>query len=62
MLWVYAKNVLQGLLLNSGPYILSILLGGGGVQGQGKGQQLMGIFAVNYYILLETCQSNIYEK
>ena len=37
-------------------------LGGGGVQGQGKGQQLISIFAVNDYIWLETCQSRIYEK
>ena len=27
-------------------------LEGGGVQGQGKGQRLMGIFAVKYYIHL----------
>ena len=34
-------------------------LGGGGVQGQGKGQQLMGIFGVNYYIWSATYQGNI---
>ena len=37
-------------------------LGGGGVQGQGKGQRLMGIKAVDDYIGLATCQSKIYEK
>ena len=36
-------------------------LGGGGVQGQGKGQRLMGIKAVDDYIGLATCQSKIYE-
>ena len=39
-----------------------ILLGTGGVQGQVKGQQLMGIKAVNDSIGLATCQSKIYEK
>ena len=37
-------------------------LGGGVVLGQGKGQRLMGIKAVNDYIGLATCQSKIYEK
>ena len=37
-------------------------LGTGGVQGQGKGQRLMGIKAVNDYTGLATCQSKIYEK
>ena len=37
-------------------------LGGGGVQGHGKGQRLMGIKAVDDYIGLATCQSKIYEK
>ena len=37
-------------------------LGGGGVQGQGKGKRLMGIKAVDDYIGLATCQSRIYEK
>ena len=39
-----------------------ITLGTGGVQGQGKGQRLMGIKAVNDSIGLATCQSKIYEK
>ena len=38
------------------------LLGGGGVQGQGKGQRLMSNIAVNDYIWLATCQGRIYEK
>ena len=37
-------------------------LGTGGVQGQVKGQRLMGIKAVNDSIGLATCQSKIYEK
>ena len=37
-------------------------LGTEGVQGQGKGQRLTGIKAVNDYIGLATCQSKIYEK
>ena len=37
-------------------------LGTGGVQGQVKGQQLMGVKAVNDSIGLATCQSKIYEK
>ena len=37
------------------------MIGRGGVQGQGKGQQLMSIFAVNDYIWLATCQSKIYK-
>ena len=37
-------------------------LGTGGVQGQGKGQRLMGIKAVNDYNGLATCPSKIYEK
>ena len=37
------------------------ILGGGGVQGQGKGQLLIGIFVVNY-IWLASCQSKIYEN
>ena len=36
--------------------------GGGGVQGQGKGQRLMSIFAVTDSIGLATCQSKSYEK
>ena len=32
----------------------SLLLGGGGVQGQSKGQQLMTIFVVNDYIWFAT--------
>ena len=39
-----------------------IELGTGGVQGQVKGQRLMGIKAVNDSIGLATCQSKIYEK
>ena len=41
-----------------------IILGTGGVQGQGKGQRLMlmGIKAVNDSIGLATYQSKIYEK
>ena len=42
--------------------IMCSKLGTGGVHGQGKGQQLMGIKAVNDYIGLATCQSWIYEK
>ena len=43
--------------------IISIIeLGTGGVQGQVKGQRLMGIKAVNDSIGLATCQSKIYEK
>ena len=37
-------------------------LGTGGVQGQIKGQRLMGIKEVNDSIGLATCQSKIYEK
>ena len=37
-------------------------LGGGGVQGQGKGQRLMSIFAVIDYNWLATCQKKIYKK
>ena len=39
-----------------------IALGTGGVQGQVKGQRLMGIKAVNDSIGLATCQNKIYEK
>ena len=39
-----------------------MILGTGGVQGQGKGQRLMGIKAGNDYIGLATCQSEIYKK
>ena len=39
-----------------------IQLGTGCVQGQGKGQRLMGIKAVNDSIGFATCQSKIYEK
>ena len=38
------------------------ILGTGGVQGQVKGQRLMGIKAVNDSIGLATCQNKIYEK
>ena len=38
------------------------ILGTGGVQGQVKGQRLMGIKVVNDSIGLATCQSKIYEK
>ena len=41
---------------------LSNKLGIGGVQGQVKGQRLMGIKAVNDSIGLATCQNKIYEK
>ena len=41
---------------------IPITLGTGGVQGQVKGQRLMGIKAVNDSIGLATCQSKIYEK
>ena len=37
-------------------------LGTGGVQGQVKGQRLMGIKVVNDSIGLATCQNKIYEK
>ena len=37
-------------------------LGTGGVQGQGKGQRLLGIKAVNNSIGLATCHGKIYEK
>ena len=39
-----------------------IVLGRGGVQGQDKGQRLMGIKEVNGYVGLATSQSKIYEK
>ena len=39
-----------------------LLLGTGGVQGQGKGQRLMGIKAVNDSTGLATCQGKIYDK
>ena len=42
--------------------IINYVLGGGGVQGQAKGQWLMSIFADIDYIWLATCQSKIYEK
>ena len=42
--------------------VTHIKLGGGGVQGQGKGQRLMSNIAVNDYSWLATCQGNIYEK
>ena len=42
--------------------MLKVKLGGGGVQGQGKGQRLRSIFAVTDYIWLATCQSKIYKK
>ena len=38
------------------------ILGGGGVQGQVKGQRLMSNIVVNDYIWLATCQGRIYEK
>ena len=41
---------------------VTLKLGGGGVQGQGKGQWLMSNIAVNDYIWLATCQGRIYEK
>ena len=41
---------------------MKMTLGTGGVQGQVKGQWLMGIKAVNDSIGLATCQSKIYEK
>ena len=40
----------------------NLSLGGGGVQGQGKGQRLMSNIAVNGCIWLATCQGRIYEK
>ena len=49
-----------GLIFNFGYGMIQ--LGGGCVQGQGKGQQLMHIFAVNDYIRLATCQSKISEE
>ena len=42
--------------------MLLIQLGTGGVQGQVKGQRLLGIKAVNDSIGLATCQNKIYEK
>ena len=42
--------------------ILILGLGGGGVQGHGKGQRLIGIKVVNGFIGLVTYQSKIYEK
>ena len=39
-----------------------LILGGVGVQGQGKGQRLMSNIAVNDCIWLATCQGRIYEK
>ena len=41
---------------------MKMKLGTGGVQGQVKGQWLMGIKAVNDSIGLATCQSKIYKK
>ena len=52
-------TVQQSKLLNK---IFHLQLGGGGVQGQGKGQRLMSNIAVNDYIWLATCQGRIYEK
>ena len=45
-----------------GVVVYVYVLGTGGVQGQVKGQRLMGIKAVNDSIGLATCQSKIYEK
>ena len=42
--------------------IINYVLGGGGVQGQAKGQWLMSIFADIDYIWLATCQSKIYKN
>ena len=52
----------QGLSGTEISALLDILQEGGGVQGQGKGQRLMGIIAVNDYIWFATGQSEIYGK
>ena len=53
-------------LLPGGPLLhwSKLSLGGVGVQGQGKGQRLMSIFAVIDYIWLATCQikSTLFEQ
>ena len=53
-----SKSVTETFIL----YISTLKLGTGGVQGQVKGQRLMGLKAVNDSIGLATCQSKIYEK
>ena len=57
--FVKLKNKLRSLDFD---FFLNKKLGTGGVQGQVKGQRLMGIKAVNDSIGLATCQSKIYEK
>ena len=43
-------------------YLHLYILGGGGVQGQCKGQRLMNIFAVNDYNWWATSYSKVLEK
>ena len=50
------------VVVNRNSSCVYFVLGGGGVQGQGKGQRLMSNIAVNDYIWLATCQGRIYEK
>ena len=63
--WFFIENVIfssQGSLRKSWGHIFHVKLGGGGVQGQVKGQRLMSNIVVNDYIWLATCQGRIYEK
>ena len=60
MKWRGFESVLQ-IAYKYNKYAYNIL-GTGGVQGQVKGQRLMGIKAVNDSIGLATYQSKIYEK
>ena len=56
------QEKIRRALLNIRYDDLRLKLGTGGVQGQVKGQRLMGIKAANDSIGLATCQSKIYEK
>ena len=58
---IYLAKWLQSVA-DLGSIYNHIRLGTGGVQGQVKGQRLMGIKAVNDSIGLATCQNKIYEK
>ena len=60
--YLYEKGKGYSNRLNLVFVLHNIILGTGGVQGQVKGQRLMGIKAVNDSIGLATCQSKIYEK
>ena len=50
------------IFLRAAPFAEKETLGGGGVQGQGKGQRLMNNIVANDYTWLATCQGRIYEK